>query len=220
MRCRPNNRSTVGLAIQSITFLIIGAAALAARTPTESSRDDNSTPRLTVRVYGFAKLSPSLLQASELQAVRLLRYVPLDLNWVDCTSWPAPAICMAEPAPTDLMVRVLAKALPQASQNALGIAASKRGDAIAFVFYDRMLALRTHARPLSSIAGRVLAHEIVHVLLPDEAHSDFGLMRGLWSTDDLRTDSSACMGLTAISVQLMQKEVLRRIASARNAAPK
>jgi hypothetical protein len=218
MRCRPNNRSTVGLAIQLITFFMIGAAALAARTPTESSRDDNSTPRLTVRVYSFAGLSPWLLEASEIQAARLLRNVPIHLNWVNCTTRSVPAACMSNLAPTDLIVRVLAKALPQASENALGIAGSKREDAIAFIFYDRIVALRTQARPLPAIVGRVLAHEIVHVLLPDEAHSDFGLMRGQWSADDLRTDSSACMGLPAVSVQLMQKEAVRRVLSARSLA--
>src|SRR5579872_5407965 len=125
MRCCPKKRSTVGLAIPLITFFTIGAAALPARTPTESPRDDNSTPRLTVRVYTFAGLSSWLVEESEVQAARLLRNVPIHLNWVNCTTRSVPAACMSNLAPTDLIVRVLAKALPQASGTALGIAGSK-----------------------------------------------------------------------------------------------
>lgn len=127
---------------------------------------------------------------------------------------------MSDLAPTDLVIRVVAKALSQASADALGIASSKRQDAIAFIFYDRMIALRTQATPLPSIVGRVLAHEIVHVLLPGQSHSDFGLMRGQWSANDLRADSSACMGLPRASVQLMQEEAVRRVVSARRLALK
>jgi hypothetical protein len=215
-----NRRSTAGFAISLLTFCVIGSAALAAGAPTESSRDDKSTPQLTVRVYSFARLSPWLLQTSEIQAARLLRDLPVGLNWVNCTSRFALAVCMSNLAPTDLAVRVLAKALPQASTDALGIAGSKGGEAVAFVFYDRMVALRTQANSLASIVGRVLAHEIVHVLLPGEGHSDFGLMRGQWSTDDLRTDSSACMGLPVTSLLLMKTEALRRVVRARNLALK
>jgi hypothetical protein len=211
---RADSRFTAALAIQLFTSTMVGTAALAANVPIEAS--EKSIPQLSVRVYGFAGLSPWLLQAAEVQAARLLRDVPVGLNWVDCISRSASVTCISDLAPTDLAVRVLPKALPQVSANALGIAGPNRGAASAFIFYDRVVALRSQARSLSPIVGRVLAHEIVHVLLPDKSHSEFGLMRGQWSTDDLRTDSSACIGLPAASVQLMKKEALRRVISARN----
>jgi hypothetical protein len=68
--------------------------------------------------------------------------------------------------------------------------------------------------------GRVLAHEIVHLLLPGERHSDFGLMRGQWSADDMRPESFACIGVPVASAQLMQNEALRRSVNARNLALK
>lgn len=206
--------------MQLLAFSILGSAALAGSIPAVSSPGDKSTPQLSVRVYSFAGLSPGLLQAAEVEADRLLSNVPVDLNWVDCTSQSVSAACMSDLAPTDLVIRVFAKALPQASPDALGIASSKRQDAIAFIFYDRIIALRTQATPLPSIVGRVLAHEIVHELLPGQSHSDFGLMRGQWSTSDLRMDSSACMGFPRASVQLMQKEAVRRVVSARSLSVK
>jgi hypothetical protein len=65
-----------------------------------------------------------------------------------------------------------------------------------------------------------MAHEIAHVLLPHHKHSDLGLTRGQWSADDLTMTSAACLGLSAQSVQFMQKEALRRMLSARNRAVK
>ena len=109
------------------------------------------------------------------------------------------------------MLRFLPKALPQASTSALGMAASSPGYAAAFIFYDRILAFRTHTRLVPAMLGRVLAHEITHILLPQEHHAAFGLMRGQWTADDLHITSTACLGLSARSLQFMHREVLRRI---------
>jgi hypothetical protein len=219
MLCHAKNVPAAGFAILFINLFAGGPAAWAGKLPSESA-GYKSTPQLSVRVYNFAGLSPELLNEGEIEAARLLRNVQVGLNWVDCTSGSASATCMSNLAPTDLVVRVVAKALPQASANALGLAGSNLGGGIAFVFYDRILALRTHSRPLSPILGRVLAHEITHLLLPPESHSDAGLMRGHWTADDMRMDSSACMGLPVASVQLMQTEALRRAISAREQALK
>ena len=191
----------------------------AATVPSESA-GYKSTPQLNVRVYSFPGLAPGLLQAAEMEASRLLRDVRLHLNWVDCTSRVVSATCMTDRLPTDLAVRVLAKALPQVSANALGIAGTNVGEATAFIFYDRMVSLRTQARSLPSIVGRVLAHEITHLLLPAESHSELGLMRAHWTADDMRTFSSACTGISAESVKLMQSEALRRAISVREVGSK
>ena len=109
-----------------------------------------------------------------------------------------------------LIVRFIPKALPQASSSALGIAGSTGDSPVAFVFCDRVAALRSHTRLFPVMLGRVMAHELTHLLLPEQAHSETGLMRGEWVADDLRITSSAYLGLPAHSVLLMQREVVRR----------
>jgi hypothetical protein len=218
MLCRAKSLCVAAFAIPLLTLPIVGPTALAARVPTKSSQ--KSTPRLSVRVYSFAGLSTWLLQAAEMEAARLLREVRLDLTWVDCTSRLNSVTCRSELTPADLVIRVVAKALPPASADALGIAGSKDAAGIAFVFYDRMVTLRTHAKPLPWIVGRVFAHEITHLLVPTQGHAELGLMRGRWTADDMRPESFACMGLPVASVELMQKEALRRVASARSLALK
>lgn len=168
---------------------------------------------LRVFVYGFPRLSPWVLQGAETEATRILCPVRLPLEWIDCTSESSGVSCTSPQVPTGVIIRLLPKALPQVSARALGIAGSSWDYATAFIFYDRVLALRNHTRLLPAMLGRVLAHEITHLLLPYEKHSEFGLMRGQWTVEDLEI-SSASMSLSTRSVQFMQREALRRIASA------
>src|SRR3954447_5332145 len=106
-------RSSAGFVIPLLTFSLFGAATLVAEAPTGSTDNDKSTPHLTVRVYGASRLSSGLLDASETEAARMLRDLPFNFNWVNCTSQSLPTACMSDLAPTDLVVRVLNKALPQ-----------------------------------------------------------------------------------------------------------
>jgi hypothetical protein len=166
---------------------------------------------LTIRVYGFPGLSPWVLKGAETEAARMLQSAAIQLNWMDCTSLAVSASCLSPRQSTDLTIRFLSKALPRATVSTLGTAASSGDAAVAFIFYDRVMAMRTHTRLLPAILGRVMAHEITHLLLPQEDHSEIGLMRAQWAADDLRLTSSACLGLSMKSVQLMQREVLRRV---------
>jgi hypothetical protein len=179
-----------------------------------------SNPILKVFVYRCPELSSSVIQGAETEAARILRPVRIELNWIDCSTRMQSVSCRSTQAPTDLIIRFLPKALPQASPRALGIAGSSADYATAFIFYDRILARRTHTQLLPVILGRVLAHEITHLLLPQEDHTGFGLMRGQWSVDDLRITSSACQGLSSRSVQFMHREALRRLGTAHGVVQK
>jgi hypothetical protein len=112
-------------------------------------------------------------------------------------------------------VRIVAGALPPATPNALGLAAWSGDLAAAFIFFDWVAALRTSTRFVPSILGRVVAHEITHLLLGSQSHSEIGLMKGQWNADDLRTVNSAWLGLPVRSVLSMQKEARRRVLIAR-----
>jgi hypothetical protein len=186
---------------------------LTAPAKTELPLTPQSTPKLDVLLYSFPGLSPGVLHDTEAEAARLLRQIGIEPEWIDCTSRLISARCMASPSAIDLIVRFTAKALPQASTKALGIAGSSADYAAAFIFYDRVLVLRTSTRLLPMMLGRVLAHEIMHLLLPREEHSELGLMRGLWTVDDLRITSTACLGLPVRSVQLVPREAFRRFSA-------
>lgn len=157
MKCKNN----LPRSILALLFLALRSTAIGA----PSSGSLQSTPEIHVMVYRFPALQASLLQSAEGEAALMLRPAAIKLEWADCT-WSAAARCMSPQAETDLVVRFLRKALPNASADALGIAGTSGGYGTAFIFFERVFALRTQARPLPFILGRVLAHEIVHLLLP------------------------------------------------------
>ena len=200
-------RETILVASLSLCFSL----ELSASGNTQSSIALQSTPVLKVFIYGFPGLSSSVVQGAKTEAASILRGVPMHLQWIDCTSHVLPAPCQLPEAPNNLIIRFLPKALPHASARALGIAGSMGDLATAFIFYDRILALRNHTRVLSPMIGRVLAHEITHLLIPEEKHTNFGLMRGQWSLDDLSLTSAACRSLSARALQLMHGEALRKM---------
>src|ERR1700730_2001972 len=203
MTCREKTVLPAMTLIVSLAGFLSEPTPLIARATTKFAPADQS-PELTIRVYGFFGLSHWVLQGAETEAARMLRSVPIDLRWINCTSQVISGSC-ASPESTDLIIRFIPKAFSQASKSALGSAGSTGDYAAAFIFYDRVTAVRTQARLLPMMLGRVLAHEITHLVLPGQGHSYFGLMRGQWSADDLLPSSLACIGLPKRSVQLMQK---------------
>jgi hypothetical protein len=198
--------------------VILPAGSLTAGTTAGFSQAGQSIPELNIRVYGFPGLSAGVLRGAYFEASRMLRRVSIGLRWVDCTAAALSIDCTTPDLPSVLPVHVLAKAFPSASPGALGLAAWSDDEGAAFLFYDRVVARRSQTAGLGSILGRVMAHEIAHLLLPQQPHSEIGLMRGQWSADDLRNSSFACLRLPEGSVFLMQKEARRRVLTSQHAA--
>ena len=171
-------------------------------------------PQLNVRVYNIARVPPWSLGFAEHEAMRMLRSVRIQLNWLDCLGAATLPACMSEGLPTDLMVRIQQKEPPEAGRG-VGMTVLNGEWSVAFIFYSRVLALRSNRAVPQAILGRVMAHEITHILLPREGHSGAGLMRERWEPDDLQFGSPACLGLPPRFVRLMEQEALRRVEAAR-----
>ena len=98
----------------------------------------------------------------------------------------------ANPVNPDLRIIVLGTQTPEGealSPYAAGSAPGTRTERgrIAYVFYDRVRTIAQKAHQVDGDPlGIVIAHEIGHLLLPYGSHSDTGLMRGLWSAEEIR----------------------------------
>jgi hypothetical protein len=69
---------------------------------------------------------------------------------------------------------------------------------IAYVYHHRLERLtREIGQDPADILALVLAHEIGHLLLPVGAHSEHGVMRARWRTEDLRRLDVGRLGFTA-----------------------
>jgi hypothetical protein len=186
--------------------------AFLAQVPLQSQKlqrpEEPNDSQLTVRIYTSLGTRSWLLQGARAEAARAFKPTKVQINWVDCTSAALGTACEGDSSRL-LTVRILPKALPQTSKYALGAAIWSGDSVTAFIFYDRVLGLGTHTMLVQTILGRVLAHEIAHLLLPHGAHSKLGIMRGAWSADDLQVNAPPFLGLSANSIRLMQAEVSR-----------
>jgi hypothetical protein len=173
----------------------------------------NAVPlELTVHIYSLSEVSTWTLTAAETEAARMLRQVHLNLKWVNCRP-PMPAgPCFSPESATDLVVRIVPKAWPRANSRMVGMASSSGNPAV-FLFYDRIVSLRTYTNALPDILGRVLAHELVHLLLPAESHANTGLMSAHWSYSYLERRNARGLELSERLVEEVQANVRQRMAA-------
>lgn len=150
---------------------------------------------ITLRVFDYVHVKRSALLASEGEATRILAEAGVNARWVDCPTaladWDNYPDCHSAWQAHDYSLRVMPKAmvgLLGTWKDALGFASDCDGGPYcwAAVFYDRVMALvdgTTVAAP--ALLGRVMAHEIGHLLLGPDSHSRTGVMRGNWSAPEL-----------------------------------
>jgi hypothetical protein len=171
-------------------------------------------PQLTVQMYTVAPVSPEVLDLVSPEAARILRALPVRLNWVNCSAPSHADICDTASSPTDIRVRVLPKALPSARKNALGMAMWSDSGSSAAIFYDRAVSIRQPGLFLSQILGRAIAHEVVHLLLGTTSHADLGLMKAEWNAEDLHFDSGGSLGLTPAGIAAIRNAAELRMEGA------
>jgi hypothetical protein len=169
-------------------------------------------PSLTIGLYNYANIPEPEMNSAAREAERLLVRSGGGFLWTDCLSQSHPCVDGAT-RPNFLVLRLLARADPTWSDEVLGITSKSGDDSFAAVFCDRAIALRTYELPLTRILGSAMAHEIVHMLLPVGSHSQFGLMRSKWFTDDLKVGSRGVRGLTRQACVEIYREAVRRSAA-------
>jgi hypothetical protein len=187
-----------------VTRIAVEAASLDSHAVEKSAR-----PRLTIRVYQLPEISERTIHLAEQESGRLLSGVHVDLEWVNCGG-PLSAPACTLPDGTDLVVRIVRKALPQASAGSLGETAwAPDGNPAAFIFNDRIMTMWAYESSPAIIFGRILAHEITHLLVPGEDHSR-GLMRARWHTKDLEASKPVDLWLTPQLIRVMEAAAWRR----------
>ena len=162
-------------------------------------------PRLIVRIYDTSDGTADIRAAAIRAASDIVSRAGVSAEWRDCTNDSAEARCQNVPGRRDLIVRIMPEVTPGSTfrrsslqlhtksgeiRLPLGIAVidpiTLAGE-MATIFHEQV---RTVARQsgvdTAELLGRVVAHEIGHLLLKANTHSRNGLMRGMWSIAELR----------------------------------
>jgi hypothetical protein len=147
----------------------------------------------------------------------------VEVAWVDCplspTEFDTYPACQQEAKTTDFVVRLITASMAEklaASDGPLGFAQRCPDDereCVATIFSAKVdeLAIRGDARA-PKILGHAMAREIGHLLRGPKAHSPQGLMRGLWSPDDLKFMNWSYLLFTPHQSDQVRASLLRRSA--------
>ena len=166
--------------------------------------------RLIVRIYDTSDGTADIRATAIRAAAGIVSRAGVSAEWRDCTNDSAEAHCQNVPGRRDLIVRIMPEVTPGSTFRRSGLQLHTRSGEIrlplgiavidpitlagemATIFHEQV---RTVARQSgvddAELLGRVVAHEIGHLLLRANTHSRNGLMRGVWSIVELQQDQDA-----------------------------
>lgn len=175
-----------------------------------------------VHFYNDSEVPEAELFAAQRVAQKVLRRANVDVAWQDCTVRPNPSrlfpACASHLRRNDLVLYFVTRLEAHAlgvGKNALGfsIIPDNNDEAqIAYVCYSRVRALSysTSFTP-DELLGLAIAHEIGHLLLGTNEHSNRGILRERWRTRDLEKRYWEEFLFTTEQAQRLQRAVKTRV---------
>jgi hypothetical protein len=147
---------------------------------------------ILVRVYDNAGVLSADLTEALKQSYEILRRADVTVDWAQCPAHrvgQVPAICDTPPGHSEMVVRLVQGAEKDRDRRPLGQPlldpATGKG-VFATVFMNRVERLAEVAQySRNAVLGRAIAHEIGHLILGSNSHSETGLMREVWTVEQL-----------------------------------
>ena len=189
------SRTHISLALRlrvSAASLIVAVAVLA--TPAAAA-EIGPDMRVVIRTYDNAGLPPADLRTATETASRILKASGIDMAWHGCDVAlvrNAAHPCAAPLRANEIAVRIVRLATDAGYRGDLPLGYSlvdtdSRSGTLATIYIDRVAWLSGAAGVESPLLlGRAFAHEVGHLLLGTNGHSDTGLMRAVWSCASLQ----------------------------------
>ncbi len=174
-----------------------------------------------VRVYNYEGVPDGTLSVAQNVAGGVLQPVGLQAMWQDCTldnpNWDFVG-CNTHPVRIDLVLYLVARLedhAPYAERSALGYSLTPDNGAratFAYVCYARVKKVFS-AFSAGELLGLAIAHEIGHLLLGKNSHSNSGLMRPTWPSKDLEAKRWEEFTFTSAQVRRLRAAILARMTS-------
>jgi hypothetical protein len=155
--------------------------------------DEGHDPVVRLHVFNMASVSAAFLADAELEATDVYRAASVALVWSDGLAELDSGRVTASGSGVDLRVIVVGGEAERRlivdghlADTVLGFAPTIRGcfcGRNAYIFSERIMTIGyQHGNP-ESLLGRVLAHEVGHLLLSSNSHSRSGIMRATLATE-------------------------------------
>jgi hypothetical protein len=153
---------------------------------------------LVIRVYDNAGVPANERARAVSRANAILARTDIAVEWIDCPArqglarQSSPSLtCATPPTSQELVIRLVNSTSGTLGMGhaALGyslIDAETSTGTIGTVFIDRVNQLAASVKvETSTLMGRAIAHEIGHLILGSNQHSDAGIMREIWTVEQL-----------------------------------
>jgi hypothetical protein len=182
--------------------------------------NEEPPPKITLRVYNYARVPTPILFSTEPMATKIFRQAGVETEWLDCrlsAAEPRTPACERPLTASDLILKLLPVSMAQtiaANGDTFGIALTVDGKPAkdAIIFYQRALDIaRTGYVHEQEILAAAMAHEIGHLLLGSNSHSSTGIMRAKWTRDELELARLGRLLFTPEQSTLLRAEVLARV---------
>ena len=154
------------------------AATVTLFTAGQASATENEPMALVLHVDNYARVPPSYLERAEKVTTAIYAAAGISVTWVNGET----DLRMPSDGARHLRVLLLGEEMTNRKarvghvpDNVLGQAAAGATRAYIFTFRVRDVAIRNH-RMFDAALGRVIAHEIGHLLLPPNSHSSGSIM--------------------------------------------
>jgi hypothetical protein len=201
------------------TALFFMVFALAAAMPVAAAPRSDAT--VVLRTYDYANVAGDVLAEARREAEQIFKGARIAVQWIDCAvpGKKTGAPC-TEPLASgrDLMLRLVDRTPASAAQAArvvaLGESMVDRDERGGVLMTVDLFPVRTIGERASSgiavLLGRAIAHEMGHLLLGTADHPRLGLMRALWSNDELRGLKPTNWGFSAREAAQMRQTLRGR----------
>lgn len=169
---------------------------------------------VVVRVYDNTGLPDSVRRASLALAADIFAKAEVEIGWVHC-----PSRCGRAPAPDQLILR-----MTRSPATAVGVGSSLidpvlRAGRLATVYVDQVEGMaRRSSTDRVAILSRAIAHEIGHLILGTTEHTRAGLMRRVWTMEELRQNHADDWQFTPVQRTLLRARIVTGQAFRWNAA--
>jgi hypothetical protein len=143
--------------------------------------------QLSVRVYDYSALDDSVRTTAVDEARAIIADAGVSTDWHDCRRRQA----NCTPETGELVIRVVRELGEPGTdwRRALGFSVvdpSAGTGTLATIYINRVEFSARHAgADLAVLLGRAIAHEVGHLILRTNAHAEHGLMRAIWTDQEL-----------------------------------
>ena len=188
----------------------------------------SSGPVITIRVYDYTALRNSVKKRAQAEADRIFGKAGVKTEWAACPiskeTLPGDPPCHESPSTTDIRLNILTAGMTRkitTDHSTFGAAFPLKDGfgSLAIVFAERVRELAaSHGAPEGLLLGHFITHEIGHLLLGLNSHSDAGIMRVPWNRAQIERAHLGTLLFAEHEAEQMQRHASARL-GARTARP-